>query len=105
MHLAIVPQSQFVSHRQPNFSRFEFRKIEPRDPLLIESNVPSDGERFLSLRFLESFVVVGFDLDEGPKNVLVLIGVLVPNSSGQRFSMLYPSPQLENPEIMLTEGE
>lgn len=51
--------------------------MEPGDALLVESHVPANDERLLGLRLLETLVVVGFDLDEGSKDVLVLVRILV----------------------------
>lgn len=77
VHLSIVPQPQLISNSEPNLSRLELGKVEPGDTLLVESHVPANDEAFLSLRLLEALVVVGFNLDEGAEDVLILVGILV----------------------------
>lgn len=77
VHLAIVPQPQLISNSEPDLPRLELGQVEPGDALLVESHVPANDEPFLRLRFFEALVVVGFNLDEGAEDVLVLVGVLV----------------------------
>lgn len=77
MHLAVVAQAELIPDGEANLARLELGKVEPRNTLLIETHVPPDDERLLGLRLLEALVVVGLDLDERPKDVLVLVRVLV----------------------------
>lgn len=98
MQFPVVPQPELVPNRQPDFAALELWEIEIRDagshktvsdyivegrrfaagsPFLIETHVPSDGHVILCQRLLELLVVVALDLDERPKDILILICVLV----------------------------
>jgi hypothetical protein len=77
VHLASVLQPQLISDSEPDLSRLELGEVEPRNALLVQTHVPANDEALLSLGLLETLVVVGFDLDEGTEDVLVLVGVLV----------------------------
>jgi hypothetical protein len=77
VHLSVVPQPELVSHREPHLSRLELWQVEPGDALLVQSHVPANDERLLGLRLLQTLVVVSFDLDEGSKDILVLVRILV----------------------------
>jgi len=78
MHLAVVAKPQLVANCEPDLAAFELGQVEPRDALLVESNVPPDDESLLRLRLLEPFVVVGLNLDQRAEDVLVLVRILVP---------------------------
>lgn len=91
VQLTMVPQPELVTDRETHFARLELGQVEPGDPLLVETHVPANDEPFLSLRLFQALVVVGFDLDERAKDVLVLVGVLVSAAAQQRVSTESPS--------------
>lgn len=45
---------------------------------MVETYIPADGDVGLGLGLFETFVVIGFYLDEGTEDVLVVICVIVP---------------------------
>lgn len=51
---------------------------EVGDPLLVQSHVPADHNILLGLGLLHLLVIISLQLDEGPKDVLVLVGILIP---------------------------
>ena len=85
MKLARVLEPKFVSHCQPDFAAFQLRETEPSHTLLVETQVPAHRDVSLRLRLLQPLVVVCLDFHEGPKDVLVLISVLVAQDNGLRF--------------------
>jgi hypothetical protein len=63
MYFATVSKSKFIADCKSDFAALEFRQHEPSDSLLIETNIPSDDNISLCLRFFESLVIIGFYLD------------------------------------------
>lgn len=52
-------------------------KVEVGNALLIETHVPADQDVVLGLRLLQLLVIVRLQLDQGAKDVLVLVRILV----------------------------
>ena len=75
---AVELEPELVADREPDLAALELGHAKPGDTLLVQADVPADDDVVLRLRLLNLFVVVGLDLDERAKNVLVLVGVLVP---------------------------
>lgn len=78
---AVQLKSELVPNRQSHLSALELGHAKPRDALLVETNVPPDDDVVLRLRLLDLLVVVGLNLDERSKDVLVLVRVLVPGTA------------------------
>lgn len=85
VQFALIPQPQLVTHGEPDFTTLQLRKAEPRNTLLVQTQIPTNSDICLSLTLLEPFVVVGFDFDERSEDVLVLIRVLVAQENRLRF--------------------
>lgn len=54
------------------------REIEVGYPLLVEANVPTHLYTSMGLALLQLLVIVSFKLDQRPKDVLILVGILIP---------------------------
>lgn len=85
VQLSRVFQPQFISNRKPDFPTLQLRQHEPSDPLLIQTQIPPNADIRLSLRFLEAFVVVGFDFHQRSHDILILVGIFVTEQDGLRF--------------------
>jgi hypothetical protein len=77
MQLARVSQPQLITDGQANLTALEFGHDKPSNALLIQAYIPAHSDIRLGLAFFQTLVVVGFDLDEGSKNVLILVCILV----------------------------
>jgi hypothetical protein len=85
VQLALIPQPQFIANGQPNFSALQLRKTEPSNALLIQTQVPTNGDVGLRLTFFQPLVIISFDLDERAENILVLISILISYKDRLRF--------------------
>ena len=56
---------------------FELWKVEPSYTLLIQTHIPANDQTIRRLRFLELFIVIGFNLDQGTKDILVVISIFI----------------------------
>ena len=52
--------------------------VEVGDALLVQAEVPAHRHVVLGLRLLQLLVIVCLQLDQGAKDVLVLVGIIVP---------------------------
>ena len=85
VQFALIPQPQFIANGQPNFSALQFGKTKPSNALLIQTQVPTNGDVGLCLTFFQPLVIISFDLDERAEDILVLISVLVTYEDRLRF--------------------
>jgi hypothetical protein len=76
MSIFLKLQLEFISRNQPHI--ILFREQKDSQPFLIRAPVPLDLDVILSLLLLKLLIIVGFQLDQGLKDVLVLLRVLVP---------------------------
>ena len=58
-------------------------EVEVSDSLLVQTDVPAHNYVILSLRLLQLLVIVGFQLHERPKDVLILVGIFVPDDDNR----------------------
>jgi hypothetical protein len=77
VHFASIPKPQLIANSKSHFSAFQLRQCEPSNSLLVQSQVPSNGDICLGLTFFETFVVIRFYFDERSKNVLILVCIFV----------------------------
>mmetsp|Transcript_35592 Transcript_35592/g.85274 ORF Transcript_35592/g.85274 Transcript_35592/m.85274 type:complete len:219 (+) Transcript_35592:2026-2682(+) len=73
----VQPQAQLVARHQPRLAIL-LGEVEVSDPLLVETNIPSNDNVLLRLGLLHLLVVVGLHLHQWGEDVLVLIRILVP---------------------------
>lgn len=85
VQFTLIPQPQFIANGQPNFSALQLRKTEPSNALLIQTQVPTNGDVGLRLTFFQPLVIISFDLDERAENILVLISILISYKDRLRF--------------------
>jgi hypothetical protein len=78
VQLAAVPELELVADGEADLAALELGEVEPGGALLVETHVPADDEGLLGLGFFELLVVVGLDLHERAKDVLILVRVFVP---------------------------
>ena len=52
-------------------------EVEVGHPLLVQANVPPHHNVFLGLRLLHPLVIVCLQLNQGTKDVLVLVSILI----------------------------
>mmetsp|Transcript_18544 Transcript_18544/g.43512 ORF Transcript_18544/g.43512 Transcript_18544/m.43512 type:complete len:278 (+) Transcript_18544:2345-3178(+) len=78
---AIVSQPQLVTSHQTEFVVF-FREHEIGNTLLVETNIPVNCQIILGLRLLHFLVIISFELNKWPKDILVLVRVLVSGHDG-----------------------
>ena len=76
MAIANISQAQLIAWHETHFL-VGFWQSEIGQPLLVEAKIPADFDVSLSLRFFELPIVIGLHFDQGTKNVLVLVSVLV----------------------------
>lgn len=57
-------------------------EAEIGNPLLAEAHLPPHSDVVLRLAFLHLLVIVSLLLDQGTKDVLVLVGILIPKRVG-----------------------
>lgn len=89
---AVELKPQLVTDGEPNLAALELGHAKPGNALLVETDVPANDDVVLRLRLLDLLVVVSFNLDERAKDVLVLVGVLVPEEGGlSRWASALPS--------------
>jgi len=85
VQFALIPQPQFITNGQPNFPALQLGQTEPSNALLIQTEVPTNGNVGLCLTFFQPLVIISFDLDERAEDILVLISILVTYKDGLRF--------------------
>ena len=85
MHLPRVAQSELVASCQANFPAFQLGQHKPCHPLLIQAQVPPHSDVCLCLALLQSLIVICFNLDQRPEDVLILICILVAQKNGLRL--------------------
>ena len=85
MQATRVLQPKLITNGQTDFTAFQLREAKPCNTFLIKPQVPTHGDVCLRLRFLESFVVISFNLDERAEDVLVLISILISQDDRLRF--------------------
>lgn len=78
----MVLETELIAGGESDFATFELGQIEPSDMLLVQTFIPADDETVLGLGFFETLVIIGFNLDERAKDVLVLIGIFVSAKEG-----------------------
>lgn len=78
VEFAGISQPELVADGESDLAALELGEVEPGDPLLVQAEVPADGDVGLCLALFETLVVVSLDLDEGAEDVLILVCILVP---------------------------
>ncbi|KAF6763799.1 hypothetical protein DFP72DRAFT_483599 [Ephemerocybe angulata] len=85
VQLSRVTETKLIANSKPDLSALQLGQTKPCDTLLVKAQVPPDSDVGLGLAFLQTLVVVRFYLDQGAKDVLVLVSVFIAGQDGLGF--------------------